>query len=191
MKRIRTNGSGERTQPGGTTNLLGHPGGVAFPWRPLESARHHHGTPVRRMGLCRCRDLARMTRQPDGRAGLLHHQVMRSASRSIRAISARPRSSCRSAIRPRRSRSSVGAWSLRCANLSAKWSRPTCWRCAARRSDATAAKFRPMKMGEGPFGLTGKRVWVAGHRRMSAAQLSATLPPRVAKSSPPAATSST
>ena len=30
MERIRTNGSGERTQPGGTTNLLGHPGGVHF-----------------------------------------------------------------------------------------------------------------------------------------------------------------
>ena len=104
-------------------------------WRILQQddarrlrARHRRdalGARVRRAGLRRGRPHDRLDAARASTRRASTPRPARCWSRSIRAISGRPRSICCSAIRPRRATGSAGATRRRSANWSARWWRPT------------------------------------------------------------------
>src|SRR5579863_9607084 len=83
-------------------------------------------------------------------------------SRSIRTTTARPRSTCCSAIRRRPGSGSAGATRPASNNWLPKWSKPT-----GGRSNAET----PTMPTNSPYALQNKRVWVAGHRGLVGAAL--------------------
>src|ERR1700720_3253039 len=108
----------------------------------------------------------------------------KSWSKSIRAISVRPRSIFCSAIPARRTKSLAGATRRALRTSSRRWSTATASRCGWRRSASIGmTEVRRFATLENrfvtrepaakalPFELTGRRVFVAGHRGMVGAAL--------------------